>query len=171
MNTKILVAYATRAGSTAPIAQKIGQVLAQRGASVDVVPLKNVANLNGYGAVVLGSAVRIGQWLPEAVKFIEKNKSTLSGIPTAFFTVHLLNLGDDGTSRAARLAYLDSVRKLVSPQHEAFFAGVGDWKKVSFLEGLMGKAVKAPEADLRDWGAIQAWAEELGRDGFAGVQG
>ncbi len=170
MKTKILVAYATRAGSTAQIADKIGQVLAAQGVAVDVMPLKNVSIINSYHAVVLGSAVRIGGWLPEAVKFVEKNKDELSQMPTAFFAVHLLNLGNDEASRQARLAYLDSVRKLVKPNQEAFFAGVGDWKRVSFLEGLMGKMVKAPEADLRDWEAIRSWAEALGKDGFAGAR-
>ncbi len=170
MKTKILVAYATRAGSTAQIADKISEVLAAQDAAVDVMPLKNGGNLNGYHAVVLGSAVRIGAWLPEAVKFVEKHKLELSQVPTAFFAVHLLNLGEDEASRQARLAYLDSVRKLVKPNHEAFFAGVGDWKRVSFLEGLMGKMAKAPEADLRDWEAIQSWAEALGKDGFAGAR-
>ena len=169
MKTKILVAYATRAGSTAQIADSIGQAMSAQGTAVDVMPLKNVSSLNGYHAVVLGSAIRIGGWLPEAVKFVEKHKDELSQMPTAFFAVHLLNLGDDEASRQARLAYLDSVRKLVKPDQEAFFAGVGDWSRVSFLEGLMGKMVKAPEGDFRNWAAIRAWAEGLGLNGFAGA--
>jgi menaquinone-dependent protoporphyrinogen oxidase len=111
----------------------------------------------------------MGQSLPEAVKFVNQNQNVLSQIPDAFFAVHLMNLGSDEASRKARLAYLDPVRKLITPQKEAFFAGVGDWKKVSFLDGLIGKAVKAPEGDFRDWQAIHAWAQDLNQSGFAGA--
>lgn len=165
-NGKTLVAYATRAGSTAEIADTIGQALAVQGAAV-VLPLKNVGSLKGYKAVVLGSAVRFGQWLPEAVKFVEQNREALTQMSTAFFTVHLMNLGSDEASREVLQAYLDSAHKLVMPRQEAFFAGVGDYKKVTFLERLMAKAVKAPVGDFRDWPAIRAWAEELRLAGFA----
>ncbi len=161
MSKKILVAYATRAGSTAEIAQAIGQTLAAQGAAVDILPLSQVTNLPGYDAVVLGSAIRFGQWLPEAVKFIQQNQAVLSQKSVAFFAVHLMNQGDNEASRTARLAYLDPVRKLITPRAEAFFPGVGDMSKVSFIERMIGRMVKSPEGDFRDWPAIRAWAESL----------
>lgn len=66
MNRRILVGYATRNGSTTGVAEKIGETLGERGYSVDVVPLKERSSPEGYDAVVLGSAVNGGQWLPEA---------------------------------------------------------------------------------------------------------
>ncbi len=166
MNGKILVAYATRAGSTAEVAQIIAQCLSAQGIALDVLPLKQVKDVRGYRSVVIGSAIRFGRWLPEAVKFVEQNREALSRVPVAFFAVHVMNMGNDESSRAARLAYLDPVRKLVAPKKEALFAGVGDYKKVSFLERLISKAVKAPEGDFRDWTAIRTWAEELRLAGF-----
>jgi len=161
MNQKVLVAYVSKAGSTMEVAQAIGKELTNRGFAVDVRPLKQVTNVDGYSAVVIGSAVRMGQWLPDAVKFVEKNAAILRQVPTAFFAVHLMNIGDDEASRKARAAYLDPVRKLVAPQYEAFFAGVGDMSKVSFIEGLIGKMVKSPEGDFRDWNAISGWAQAI----------
>ncbi len=161
MNQKVLVAYASRAGSTIEVAQAVAQELTNRGYAVDVHLAKQVSSLDGYAAVVVGSAIRYGQWLPEAVKFVEQNQAALKQIPTAFFTVHLMNMGDDETSRKARLAYLDPVRKLVTPQAEAFFSGVGDSSKVSFFERLIAKAVKSPEGDFRDWSKIRAWAQNI----------
>jgi menaquinone-dependent protoporphyrinogen oxidase len=169
MHQKTLVAYVTRAGSTAEIAREIAKTLSAQGAAVEVLPLKNVTDLKSYQAVILGSAIRMGQWLPEAAKFVEQNQSVLSQMPTAFFTVHLMNLGSDEASSKARQAYLDPVRKVVLPKKEAVFAGVGDWKKVSFLDGLIAKAVKSPEGDFRDWQAIRNWAEDLRQSGFAVV--
>lgn len=168
MSKKTLVAYVTRGGSTAEIASVIATTLSAQGAEVDLLPLNQVTDLKDYQAVVLGSAVRMSQWLPDAMKFVEQHQAQLSQVPTAFFAVHLMNIRDDEASRRSRQAYLDPIRKLVSPQKEAFFAGVGDWKKVSFVDGLIGKAVKAPEGDFRDWQAIQAWAEDLRQCGFVG---
>lgn len=161
MNQKVLVAYASKAGSTAEVAQVIAQELTKRGYMVDLRQAKEVSDLSDYQAVVLGSAVRFSQWLPDALKFVEQNRATLVQMPTAFFAVHLLNAGSDETSRKMRLACLDSARKLVVPTAEAFFMGVGDPKKVSFIEGLIGKMVKSPEGDFRDWDAIRSWAAQL----------
>jgi menaquinone-dependent protoporphyrinogen oxidase len=167
MSQKILVTYATKAGSTAEVSKKIAQTLSAQGAAVDLMPVQKVTDLQAYSAVVLGSAVRFGQWLPEAVKFVQTNQAALNSKPVAFFAVHLMNRGDDENSRKMRLAYLDAARKLVAPRAEGFFAGVGDLSKVSFLERLIGKAVKSPEGDFRDWPAITAWAEGLTSSGIA----
>ena len=161
MNHKILVAYASRAGSTAEIAAEIGKTLTNKGAQVDVLPIKEVADLSSYQSVVIGSAVRIGSWLPEAVKFIQTHKDILSRVPTSVFAVHIMNMENDEKSRAARQMYLDPVRKLITPRKEACFNGVGDLAKVSFIERMVGKMVKSAEGDFRDWNAIRAWAESL----------
>lgn len=161
MNQKILVTYATRAGSTAEVAQKIGQILAAQGAAVDILPVKDVQDVTDYKAVVIGSAIRFGTVLPEAVKFLEQNREALNSKSTAFFVVHLLNQGEEEASQKARLAYLDAARNLVTLKSEACFAGVGDLTKVSFLERMIGKAVKSPEGDFRNWDEIIAWAESL----------
>src|SRR5262245_37997871 len=71
MPKHISVTYATRAGSTAEVAAAIGQSLAAHGFSVEVKPIKENPAVEHYDAILIGSAVRMGQWLPEAVKFVE----------------------------------------------------------------------------------------------------
>ena len=66
MDKQVLVAYATKYGATAEIAEKIGEVLRQAGLPTDVLPVDRVGDLSAYKAVVLGSAVYIGQWRKEA---------------------------------------------------------------------------------------------------------
>ncbi len=158
---KILVTYATRAGSTVDVAKMIGETLNATGASVDVRPVKNVTTLQGYNAVVIGSAIRMGHWLPEAVDFVKKNQSQLTQLPTIIFTVHLLNLDDDDKSRAAREAYIAPVRQLLTPKGEVFFAGKMDFSKLSFLDRTIAKMVGGSERDLRNWDAIRGWAQGL----------
>jgi menaquinone-dependent protoporphyrinogen oxidase len=161
MTQKILVTYATRAGSTAEIAAAIGQTLATRGFNVEVKPVKKVSALDGYQAILLGSAIRMGSWLPEMVKFIQSNQTTLAALPTALFTVHMLNADDDKSSRAARDAYTAPVRALLPSAPEAFFTGVMDFSRLSFLDRFIANVVKASQSDQRNWEKIRAWANEV----------
>lgn len=158
MKKRILITYATRAGSTPEIAAAIGETLAGRGLSVDIKPVKANPALHGYDAVILGSAIRMANWLPEMVDFIKKNQEALAKMPVFLFTVHILNLGDDEASRAARLAYLNSVRPLLNPVDEVFFAGKIDLETLSFVDRLMVKMVKSPIGDFRDWNKIRTWS-------------
>ena len=113
MNEKVLVAYATRCGSTIEVASAIAGELNKNGKSADLRAIKNVTDLQGYSAVVLGSAIRMGNWVPEALKFVEAHQAELSILPTAIFSVHMNNLGEDEASKTARAGYHDAVRKLI----------------------------------------------------------
>ena len=157
MNQRILVTYATRAGSTAEIAAAIGESLAARGYTVDVKPVKEKPDPAAYAAVVLGSAIRMSGWLPEAVEYVKAHQAVLAGLPVAIFTVHLLNTGADDASRAARAAYLAAVRPLLPDAEAVYFAGLMDYGRLSFLDRTIAKMVKVHEADHRDWAAIRSW--------------
>lgn len=156
-----LVTYATCSGSTADIAKRIGETLSARSFMVDVKPVKTNPSLNGYDAIILGSAIRMGSWLPEMVDFIKANQFALNTLPVSLFTVHILNTGDDETSRVARHAYLSNIRPLVKPVDKVFFTGVIDLEKLSFLDRMMVKMVKSPIGDYRDWNKIRDWAEGI----------
>jgi menaquinone-dependent protoporphyrinogen IX oxidase len=105
MSKRVLVAYATRTGSTVGVAAEIGKTLEERGFAADVKPLRERPSLEGYDAAVIGSAVNGGTWLPEAMNWVESNASTLCKLPVAVFCVHGMNPGtDDDTSLIARWA-------------------------------------------------------------------
>jgi menaquinone-dependent protoporphyrinogen oxidase len=161
MNNRILVTYATRAGSTVEVAAAIGESLNKRGFAVDVKPVNEKPKLANYQAVLMGSAVRMGSWLPEAVDFVKTNQQALNKMPVALFTVHLLNTGDDEASRNTRTAYLDIVRPLLNQAEEVYFAGKMDFARLSFLDKFIAGMVKAVEADQRDWDKIRNWAPAI----------
>ena len=161
MNSRILITYATRAGSTAEVAGDLGEVLGERGFIADVVPVKENPPLEGYQGVLIGSAIRMGNWLPEAVQFIQNNQQALRHVPVALFTVHGINLGDDEHSRASREAYLDAVRPFLTPMEHVFFPGKIDPARLSLIDRLMVRLVKAPIGDLRDWKTIDGWAQSV----------
>jgi len=164
MNKKILITYATKAGSTVEIAAVIGESLSKRGFQVDVKPVSENPALVGYQAVLMGSAIRMGSWLPEAVDFVRQHQAALQQIPSSIFTVHMLNAGDDETSRTARQAYTASVRELLPSVDEVFFKGKLDPKTLSFFDRLIAKAVETPDnppGDFRDWDKIRNWAQAV----------
>ena len=81
MEKKVLVAYASKYGATAEIAEKMGEVHRQAGLSTDVIPADEVSDLTPYEAVVLGSAVFIGKWRKQAVKILQANEKMLAERP------------------------------------------------------------------------------------------
>ncbi|MBN1934401.1 MAG: flavodoxin domain-containing protein [Anaerolineae bacterium] len=158
---KVLVAYASKCGSTGEIAQAVGDVLCESGAEVDVKPVKAVTSLSGYDAVIVGTAIRMGQCLPEAKRFVEKHKEDLSKVPLAYFAACLAPTATDEAERKQAETYLDALKAIVKPAAEGVFAGKMDSKKLSLLFRLMMNMAKMEEGDFRDWAAIKAWAQEI----------
>jgi menaquinone-dependent protoporphyrinogen oxidase len=163
MDKQVLVAYATKYGATAEIAERIGQVLRQAGLQVDVLPADRVGDLGAYSAVVLGSAVYIGQWRKEAVKFLRANETVLAGK-----LVWLFSSGPPGEGDPVELTQgwrfpgkLQPVADRVRPRDVAVFHGAVDVNKLNFFEKWMLNNVQSPAGDYRDWEAITAWATAI----------
>ncbi len=159
MSKKILIAYASKCGSTGEVAAAIGKAFAQNGARVDVLPLKKVTNLSDYQAVFIGSAIRVAKWLPEAADFVSENRAILQRVPTAYFTVCMTLAEDTPASRAKAAGFIEPVRAVLAPAAEGYFAGKVDPKRLSFLENTMLKVKKVPQGDFRDWNKITSWAQ------------
>jgi menaquinone-dependent protoporphyrinogen oxidase len=161
----VLVAYASRCGSTGSVAAAIGDVLCGMGASVDVRLVENVKDLSPYQAVIAGSAIRRGNWLPEATSFVKSNRDTLSRVPTAYFVVCLSMKDDTPENRDKVLAYLDPVRKdapRIIPAGVGLFSGVLDFSKLSFVNQSILKAKGVSEGDYRNLAAEKGWASNMG---------
>ena len=158
MKKRILLAYASATGSTLEVAEAIAETLAGRGFCVDVRPVKDNPQIDGYQAVLVGSAVQYGSWLPEAIEFIKSSQEALNRSPVALFCVHIRNTENDEESTSNRLAYLDAVRPLVHPAAEAFFPGCFNREGAAMLlPGLVARFV--PTIDLRNWDKIRSWSQ------------
>jgi menaquinone-dependent protoporphyrinogen oxidase len=163
MNAKVLVAYASKYGSTREIAEKIGVVLRDAGFAVDVLPAERAADVASYRAVVLGSAVYIGGWRKSAARFLKANERALSGRP-----VWLFSSGPTGRGDPVELVKgwrfpqaLQPVADRVAPVDIALFQGAVDTQNLGFFGRLAIKNVKAPVGDFRDWNAITVWAGSI----------
>ena len=157
----ILIAYATRAGSTKEIAQTIAESLTEHGGRVEVHPVKEIMSLEPYRAVILGSAIRAGSWLPEAVAFVKQHKSDLEQLPLVYFVVCATMHEDTPKHHDEVLAYLKPVRAMLEPLEIGLFAGKLDATTLGFFEKLLVKAMHSEQDDWRDWEAVHDWAGKI----------
>ena len=164
---KILIAYASRTGTTAGVAEAIGQTLAESGALVEVRRMQEVNDLSPYRAVVAGSAIQNRQWLPEAMQFMQAHRSALSQKPFAAFLVCMtLAMPSADKYRQGVAEWLGPVRALVRPVSEGLFAGALDISKVPTASDRFKFRLSVifgvwKEGDHRDWNAIHDWANTL----------
>jgi menaquinone-dependent protoporphyrinogen oxidase len=163
MSTNVLVAYATKYGATAEIAEKIGDVLREADLSPEVLPVKKVNNLDDYQAIIVGSAVYIGRWRKEAVNFLKANEKVL-----AQKSVWVFSSGPTGEGDAVELldgwripgAVEETVQR-IQPRDIVVFHGDVDVEKLNFIERSMVKNVESSVGDFRDWEAITVWAASI----------
>jgi menaquinone-dependent protoporphyrinogen oxidase len=165
MNTKVLVAYASKYGATEEIAERIGLTLSRNGFIVDVLPVDEVSNLKHYEAIVLGSAVYVGQWRRQAARFLKKNAKMLSKK-----LVWLFSSGPTGDGNPVDLMkgwhfplLLQQVADRIKPCDIAFFHGEVNMEKVNFLERFVINKIHVSTGDFRNWGDIEAWADNISK--------
>ena len=161
MDKNILVTYASKYGATKEIAEKIGEVLRQSGLQTHILPVDGVRDLNGYGAVILGSAVYIGKWQKEAVTFLQTHETSLNERPVWLFSSGPTGEGDPvELVKGLRLpAALQPVADRIQPRDIAVFHGHINADKINFIEKWAIKSlVKKPFGDFRDWDLIISWA-------------
>lgn len=163
MSDSVLVAYGSKHGMTAEIAERIGKVLRQEGLEVDVAPAGRAGHPSGYRAVVLGAGVYAGMWRREAANYLKAHEAELMKIP-----VWLFSSGPTGTGEMEKLlsgwkfpAGLRPVAERIKPREIVVFRGAFDAAKAGFFERWIMKKVKAETGDFRDWQAIESWAGEI----------
>ena len=164
MGDKILIAYASRAGSTGEIAEAVGQVLCKAGAIVDVRRIQDVKDIKPYRSVIIGSAVRMGRLLPETVRFAKKHNSSLQQIPTAYFVTGITMRKDTPENRKQAVSYLEPLCRIKEPVSMGLFGGKVDHSKLGLLWRFFlsfDKEGMPREGDWRNWEAIFTWAVEL----------
>lgn len=160
--SSVLVVYGTKTGCTAGIAERIGQVLAASGATVDVRPAEDGPDPVAYDAIVVGSGVRVGSWHGRVKEWVAANAAVLKTKPVAFFTACLTMAQTPEKADEVR-AYTEPLiaETGVTPVEIGLFAGMNEPKRFSLPERLILKAMKAPQGDFRDWPAIETWTQEI----------
>jgi menaquinone-dependent protoporphyrinogen oxidase len=155
---RVLVTAASKHGSTIEIAELIGATLTGPGLDVHVVPLAEIDAVNGYDAVVLGSAVYAGHWLKPAEQFVERHGATLAAGQVWLFSSG--PIGEPPIPAEDAVDLRDIVAAVRAVEHRTF-AGALHRQRLSFPERALVAALRAPYGDFRDWDAIRQWAHRI----------
>ena len=83
---KVLVAYATMAGSTLEVAEAVGEEFAKQGIQTDVLPISAISDIQAYDGVVVGGPMIMG-WHREAQRFLKKHRKVFQQIPLAIYVM------------------------------------------------------------------------------------
>jgi menaquinone-dependent protoporphyrinogen oxidase len=162
MEGKVLVAYATKNGSTEEVAEAVAATLREGGLEVEIRRAREVRTLEGYRGVVLGAPLYMFRWHKDARGFMARQRDGLMGRRTAVFALGPLH--DDEKDRLEVRAQLDKeLAKFtwLAPVAVAIFGGKFDPAKLTFPYNLIPALKRMPVSDIRDWPAIRAWADSI----------
>jgi menaquinone-dependent protoporphyrinogen oxidase len=160
MSGKVLVAYATMYGSTQEVAEAVAVALNEAGLDADLRPAQEVRDLGGYDAVVLGAPLINHHFHKDVRGFLSRHRKTLAQLKVAVFALGPVH--DDPKE-------WDDCRGQLDKELAEF-----DWLQPVAVEILGGRfdpallrwpfnkfAASEGASDVRDWGAIRAWAGGL----------
>ena len=156
----VLVAYATRYGSTAETARKLADCLNREGVRVEVRAVGEVTDLREYDGVVLAAALYIGRLHKEARHFLASWHEELARLPVALLVPGPVEAQEKQFQSAeeqldrelARVPWLHPVaRKVVG----------GKWDPARLQFPFNWTMKKIPASDARDWNVVDAWAHEV----------
>ncbi len=157
----VLVVYATKYGSTREAAETVASELVERGIDAVARPVGETRSVDGYSAVVLGTALYFFMWRGEAHRFLRRNRKALSAMPVAVFGLGPIE-DTPGQFEGAR-GHLDkglAKHAWLSPVSTAVFGGRLDPAHLRFPDN--NPAMRAMAAvDLLDFDTVRAWAGGL----------
>jgi len=162
MSETVLVAYATVYGSTQEVAEAVAGTLRECGLQVDCLPAGDVRLLDGYDAIVLGTAIYIGRLHKEARRFLLRHEKALRERPTAIFAMGPFH-NEEKEWKAARGQVQSQLGKFpwLRPVSCEVFGGTFDPAKLRFPFSFLPPVRNLPASDIRDWDAIRRWAKGL----------
>jgi menaquinone-dependent protoporphyrinogen oxidase len=162
MSASVLVAYATRYGSTQEVAEAVASTLRERGLEVDIQPMRKVRTLEGYRAVVLGAPLYMFHWHKDALQFLARHRAALTARPVTIFALGPFH-ADEKEFQGAREQLDKELAKFpwLTPGAIEIFGGKFDPEKLTFPHNLVPALKNMPASDIRDWTAIRAWASTL----------
>ncbi|MEN6341134.1 MAG: flavodoxin domain-containing protein [Methanospirillum sp.] len=159
---RILVAYATKHGSTAGVAEAVARELDGAGFEAVAAAFGTVNSLEGYDGAVLGAPIYVGRPLDLAA-FVAQHREELARIPVAAFATGLTPAAPKPKPEQveqARKALIDALAP-IRPIAATLFAGALHPATMGFGERAVTRLLRAPSGDFRDWTAIAGWARTL----------
>ncbi len=159
--TTVLVAYASKHGSTAEIAEAVADALRASGLRAECLDAADVESLEPYDAVILGSAVYMKRWRREARHFMRVHGSELA--KRAFWVFSSGPVGDPASDNAAwtePARTIATAEQLGARDHAVFGGSIPD-EPHGMMQRSMAQNTPPQYRDRRDWEEIRAWASRI----------
>ncbi|MBN4059320.1 hypothetical protein JYT32_00195 [Dehalococcoides mccartyi] len=165
--TRVLVAYATRFGSTHEIASAIAHELNTAGLTAHAAETSSGLSVEDYDAFVIGSPLYGGTWPSNAGVFAAVMAERMNGKPTALFSVGTLMLKNPERGQVEHTEFIAGLAEValgttgLNVVASALFSGYFDRANLPWLLRLIDRFAPTPQGDHRNWPEIQAWAKSL----------
>lgn len=161
----MLVAVASRHGSTREIGEAVAAGLRARGCEVDVLDVLDAdaarCDVSAYDVAVIGSAVYTGHWLPAARSFVADNSTALAERPVWLFSSGLATQPAAAANSPHEVA---AVAAGINARGHRSFRGKLDREVLSFAERAIIAGARGRDGDHRDFGAVAAWTATIADD-------
>jgi menaquinone-dependent protoporphyrinogen oxidase len=157
MSVKVLVASSSRHGATDELARMLAATIAEQGLAVEARRMGDVDTVFPYDALVLGSAVYMGRWTPEARAFVEEHEGGIVSRPTWLFSS-----GPVGSYAAEPFDAAGLVQVTGAREHHLFGGRLLE-SSLGLRERAFTRLLHVPAGDDRDWAAAAAWATAIAR--------
>ena len=158
---RVLVAYGSKFGSTAEIAEAIASELRDRGLDVDCLAVHDATSVDGYGGAVLGSAVYMKRWRRDARRFLEKHAGELENIPFWVFSSGPVGDPEQRDPDWEEPAKVMALAERLGVREHVVFGGSVPSEPKGFIQKAMANETPEELRDLRDWDEIRAWAARI----------
>ncbi|MGB2722884.1 MAG: flavodoxin domain-containing protein [Rhodococcus sp. (in: high G+C Gram-positive bacteria)] len=154
---RILVSTAGRHGATDTLGEETARVFEHDGVDVDIRVPESVTHVDGYDAVIIGSAVYSDRWVPAAKALVDR-MSRSEHPPVWLFSCGPLHSSDRPVNVTSDAAHAVSVLHAIA--HRTF-PGKLDCEKLSEGERQIFENSGAVAGDFRDWVLVCNWAREI----------
>jgi menaquinone-dependent protoporphyrinogen oxidase len=155
----VLIAVASKHGSTVGIGEAIADELRQKGLQAVCVGISEVPDLGQYDAYVIGSAIYAGHWLKSARQFVLDNVDTLQTKPSWLFSSGAI--GDPPRPSDEQVDQIDEFMvRTASIDHRIFDGSLAE-DKLDIAERLLIKTLRVTYGDYRKWDQIKSWADDI----------
>lgn len=144
--SKILVIYGTAEGHTARVADRVAEVIRDRGHDVTVLDVRYADDMTlaAYDAVVVGASIHMGKHARRMVDFAREHREALTRMPTAFFSVSLAAVDDVAEARK----YVEQLEQETgwTPDAISLVAGALPYTHYGFVKRRMMKRIVASKS-------------------------
>ncbi len=161
---RVLVTYATKNGSTAGIAEAIGEELKGMGLKAEVRPVREVRDVRPHGAVVLGSAIYMTHWRREALRFGSRQASELQGRPVWLFESGPLDASADEGKNMPVKAAAELARQIGARDQVTLGGRLVPENAGRFTRRLMESGKSGGYGEFRNFDRVRSWARAIGAE-------